>query len=157
MPASPRWARRFFTDDDLAAIAQSVVEAEATTSGEIRVHVEPHVPRRRFARPGDPLERAKELFTTLGMERTRERNGVLIYLAVKHRKLAIVGDEGIHARVSDEYWRRVRDLMVGMLRSGRLRDGIVAGVREVGRVLAQHFPHRPDDVDELPDNVSLGP
>ena len=157
MSSHPRWSRKFFTDEDLATIAHAVVETEATTSAEIRVHVEPHVPRRRFLHPGDPLERAKEVFAMLGMHRTRDRSGVLIYLAVKHRKLAIIGDEGIHVRVSDDYWAGVRDLMVGMLRSGRLREGIVGGVREVGRVLAEHFPHRPDDVDELPDDVSLGP
>ncbi|PYM19284.1 MAG: hypothetical protein DMD81_04090 [Candidatus Rokuibacteriota bacterium] len=156
MADHPRWARRYFTDDDLAEIAHSVVEAEAITSGQIRVHVEPHVPRRRFAWPGHPLDRAKQVFVALGMDRTRQRNGVLIYLAIKHRKLAIVGDEGIHAHVRDEYWERVRDLMITTLRDAGLRAGIVAGVREVARVLAEHFPHRPDDTDELPDDVSLG-
>jgi uncharacterized membrane protein len=151
----PRWAREFLTHDDLEAIKQSVVEAESRTSGEIRVHVEPRVPRRRFGRRGDPLERAKEVFAKLGMHRTRERHGVLIYLAVKDRKLAVIGDEGIHVRVTDDYWQSVRDLMVDRLRSGPLSAAIVAAVGEVGRVLAEHFPRRPDDTDELSDEVSL--
>jgi uncharacterized membrane protein len=152
----PRWARRFLTPEDLEAIKRRVIDAEARTSGQIRVHVEPRVPRRRFGRPGDALERARQVFTRLGMHLTRERHGVLIYLAVKDRKLAIVGDEGIHARVSDDYWLSVRDLMVERLRRGPLGAGIMAAVEDVGGVLAQHFPRRPDDMDELPDDVSLG-
>jgi uncharacterized membrane protein len=152
----PRWARRFLTPGDLETIKQSVIDVESRTSGQIRIHVEPRVPRKRFGRPGDPLERAKQVFTRLGMNRTRKRHGVLIYLAVKDRKLAIVGDEGIHARVSDDYWVSVRDLLVERLRRGPLGAGIVAAVEDVGGVLAHHFPHQPDDVDELPDDVSLG-
>jgi glycosyltransferase involved in cell wall biosynthesis len=71
-------------------------------------------------------------------------------------ELAIVGDEGIHRRVGDDYWARVRDLMLDGLRAGAARDAIVAGVAEVGRVLGEHFPRRPDDTNELTDRVSLG-
>src|SRR5712692_389861 len=124
----PRWARQFLTHEDLEKIKQSVIDAESRTSGQIRVHVEPRVPRTRLLRRGDPLERAKDVFTKLGMHRTRERHGVLIYLAVKDRKLAVIGDEGIHTRVSDEYWESVRDLMVERLRGGLLVAGIVAAV-----------------------------
>jgi uncharacterized membrane protein len=88
------------------------------------------------------------------MHRTRHRNGVLVYLAVDDRKLAIVGDEGIHARVGDEYWARIRDLMVAHLRRGASRTAIVEAVEELGRALAAHFPRGRDDVDELPDGVS---
>ena len=90
------------------------------------------------------------------MDATAERNGVLLYLAVEDRKLAIVGDQGVHARVGDEYWRRVRDAMVERLRVGAARDAIVHAVLDVGQVLAKFFPPRPGDVNELSDDVSLG-
>jgi len=89
------------------------------------------------------------------MHLTAEHHGVLIYLAVEDRKLAIVGDSGIHGRVGDAYWQRVRDLMLAKLREGRPLDAVLAGIDEVGRVLAQHFPRRPDDRNELSDQVSL--
>jgi len=96
------------------------------------------------------------VFRLLGMERTTERNGVLVYLAIQDRKLAIVGDEGIHRRVGDGYWAGVRDLMIQKLHAGAGREAILAGVVEVGRVLAEHFPRRPDDTNELANQVSVG-
>ena len=89
------------------------------------------------------------------MHLTAERHGVLIYLAIEDHTLAIVGDEGIHRRVGDAYWAGVRDLMVTKLREGRALDAVLTGVAEVGRVLAEHFPRRPDDRNELSDQVSI--
>jgi uncharacterized membrane protein len=102
------------------------------------------------------MERAREVFVALGMHRTAQRSGVLVYLAVEDRKLAIIGDEGIHTRVGDDYWTGVRDRMVERLRAGAVRDALIGAVTEVGATLARFFPRRPDDVDELPDDMSLG-
>jgi uncharacterized membrane protein len=89
------------------------------------------------------------------MHETAERNGVLLYLAVEDHKLAIVGDEAIHARVGDSYWTAVRDAMVERLRRGEAREAIVHAVRDVGGILQKFFPRRPDDRNELSDQVSL--
>jgi len=152
----PRWARRVFTEADLEAIANAVRDAERRTLAEIRVHVERRVAHGLRRRTTHPLTRAREVFAALGMHRTTHRSGVLIYLAVEDRKLAIIGDDGIHARVGDEYWTDVRDRMVQRLRAATVADALAAAVTEVGATLAQYFPRRPDDVDELPDDVSLG-
>lgn len=154
-PRHPRWARRLFRDEDFDAIAEAVARAEAQTSAEIRVHLERRVHRLPWQRP-DALGRARRVFADLGMHLTAERHGVLIYLALEDRKLAVVGDEGIHRHVGDDYWQTVRDLMVGLLRDGRALQAVVAGVAEVGRVLARHFPRRPDDRNELSDRPSVG-
>jgi uncharacterized membrane protein len=151
----PRWVARFMTDADLDAMARAVEAAESRTSGEIRVHLERRVPRAHGTSDEAVLTRARALFNRLGMEHTRERNAVLIYLAIEDRRLAIVGDEGVHARVGDDYWLRIRDVMVGHLREGRNRDAILEAVADVGRVLGEHFPRRRDDVDELPDRPSV--
>jgi uncharacterized membrane protein len=150
----PRWARRLFSAQDFDAIAEAVARAEATTSAEIRVHLERRVHRLPWQRP-DALRRARRVFAHLGMHLTAERHGVLIYLAIEDRKLAVVGDEGIHRHVGDAYWEGVRDLMIGPLREGRALSAVTAGVAEVGRVLARHFPRRPDDRNELSDQVSI--
>ena len=152
----PRWARGVFTEADLDAVAAAVREAERATSAEIRVHAERRVAHGLRRRTVDPIVRARDVFVALGMHRTAQRSGVLIYLAVEDRKLAIIGDEGIHTRVGDDYWTGVRDRMVERLRAGAMRDALVGAVTDVGAALARFFPRRPDDVDELPDDVSLG-
>jgi uncharacterized membrane protein len=147
----PKWARKLFSDDDLDAIAAAVHEAERNTSGEIRVHLE-----RRLPRATDVLARAAHVFRHLRMHATVERNAVLLYFAVEDRKLAIVGDQGVHDRVGEAYWPRVRDAMVERLRAGAPRDAVVHAVTDVGLVLQKFFPRRPGDENELSDDVSLG-
>ena len=152
----PRWASRVFRRADLDAIVAAVRDAERRTAAEIRVHIERRVAQGRRPTP-DALARARDVFAALKMHETALRAGVLIYLAVDDHQLAIVGDEGIHARVGDGYWEEIRDRMVQRLRGGVARDAVVQAVAEVGAALAREFPRRPDDVDELPDQVSLGP
>ena len=153
-PRHPRWAERLFSAGDFTAMTEAVRRAEAATSAEIRVHLERRVHRLPLQRP-DALRRARKVFAHLGMHLTAERHGVLIYLAVEDKKLAIVGDEGIHRHVGDAYWQAVRDLMVRHLSEGRALEAVLAGLAEVGRVLAQHFPRRGDDPNELSDQVSI--
>jgi uncharacterized membrane protein len=148
--AHPAWVQKVFSPADLDEIAAAVGRAEAGTTAEVRVHLERGVPRGR-----EPLGRAQEVFRRLSMHRTRQRNGVLVYLALEDRKLAIVGDAGIHARVGAAYWAGVRDLMVRHLRAEAPRDAVVHAVEDLGRVLAEHFPRPPGaDPNELSNEVS---
>ncbi len=150
--AHPAWVLNLFRVEDLDAIARAVRGAESLTTAEIRVHMERAVPAGR-----ETIGRAQEVFRRLRMHKTRQRNGVLVYLALEDRKLAIVGDAGIHARVGDAYWEGVRDLMVGHLRAAAPREAVVRAVEELGRALAQHFPRGPGhDPDELANEVSTG-
>ncbi len=155
MAKHPKWARRLLSDPDFDAITDAIRAAEAGTSAEIRVHLDRQLPRRFFGTRVDALARARALFARLGMHRTAERHGVLIYLAVEDRKLAVVGDEGIHGRVGSSHWHGVRDRMVEKIREGAPREAIVAAIEEIGRALAEHYPRRPDDLNELDDQVSV--
>lgn len=148
MARHPRWVRRFLSDPDLDAIAAAVATAEAGTSAEIRVHLEARC-------PGDAMPQAVAVFERLGMQRTAARNGVLVYVAVEDRKLAVIGDEGIHQAVGGEYWRRLVDDVLAHMRDGRPREGLAHAVEEIGVALARVFPRRPDDRNELSDRVSL--
>jgi uncharacterized membrane protein len=150
MARHPHWVRSFLSNADLDAIAAAVARQEARSSGELRVHLD-----RRC--PGDAQARAVEVFGRLGMVRTARRNGVLIYVAVEDRKLAVIGDEGVHARVGDPYWVRLVERVGADLGGGRPGEGLIAAVDEVGEMLAQHFPREWDDRNELGDTVSLGP
>jgi len=150
MARHPRWVRGFLSEADLEAVAAAIAAAEATTSAEIRVHLDARC-------PGEPMPRAVAVFERLGMHRTAERHGVLVYVSVEDHKLAVLGDRGIHERVGQVYWDRLVQGVIAHLRERRHRDGLVHAVAEVGAVLRRHFPRRPDDVNELPDRVSLGP
>ncbi|MGH7307050.1 MAG: TPM domain-containing protein [Candidatus Rokuibacteriota bacterium] len=156
MAKHPSWTRRFLSEADLDAVTRAIKTAEARTSAEIRVHLERRVPRRLLlGRAPDVLTRARHVFQRLGMHRTAERHGVLIYLAVEDRRFAVVGDEGIHGRVGDLHWHRVRDLMGDKLRAKAPREAIERAVEELGQALAEHYPRRPDDQNELSDEVSV--
>ena len=147
----PRWTHALLDDADLEAVERAIEAAEAETSGEIRVHLERKLP----PGAGDALVRARDVFARLEMHRTAARNGVLLYLAVDDHRLAIVGDEGLHARVGQPYWDEIRDTMVDHLRRGAPRQALLEAVARVGRALREHFPRRPGDENELSDRVSL--
>lgn len=155
MATHPEWIHRLFTEADLDAIALAIGAAERGTAAEIRVHLEREVQGTAAGEPADALGRAQEVFLGLGMHRTAHRSGVLIYLAIEARRVAIVGDAGIHRRVGERYWASIRDAMVDGLRRSEARAAIVGAIGDVGRVLARHVPRHPGDVNELSDTVSI--
>lgn len=141
-------ASSFFTKEQQAQILASVREAELETSGEIRVHIETTL-------KGDVLDRAAWLFKKLNMDRTAERNGVLFYLAVSDRKFAIIGDAGINAKVPGGFWNEISEVLTKNFKEGKFTEGLSIGIVMAGNQLKTHFPHRPDDVNELPDEISF--
>jgi len=148
MPRHPAWVTEFLSDADLNAIASAVRQAEARTSAELRVHLD-HTCKT------EPVPRAIKIFERLGMHKTAARNGVLIYISVADHKLAVIGDKGIHERVGEAYWREIVDAVRQHLRAQRSRQGLEQAIVEVGKTLGHHFPRRPGDTNELPDEVSL--
>ena len=128
-------------------IVQAIREAESKTSGQIRVHIQ------RGKLEADPLVAAQKKFHRLGMHKTRERNAVLIFVAPRAHKFAVVGDQAIHEKCGESYWQRVVDLMREHFRNERFSDALVDAIRDVGGVLATHFPKRPGASNDLPDDV----
>lgn len=148
MARHPRWVRALLREADLDDVARAIAAAEARTSAEIRVHLDHRC-------PGEAMARAVAVFEQLGMHRTAARHGVLIYVSVDDHKLAVLGDQGIHERVGQAYWERLVEAVLARFRDRRPREGLLHAVGEVGTVLARHFPRRPDDVNELSDQVSI--
>lgn len=146
--------RKFFSRDEQRRIVAAIHAAEQRTSGEIRFHVERDVPKGEPAN-GDPYLRARELFGRMGMHATGERNGVLVYLAVRAQRFAIVGDEELHRRVGDGFWQDVAALMAARFAADDFAGGIEAGIARIGEKLREHFPHRDDDANELSDEISF--
>ncbi|MDX9728475.1 MAG: TPM domain-containing protein [Bacteroidales bacterium] len=141
-------ASTFFTPEQQATIVSAIAEAEHTTSGEVRVHVETSC-------KVNVLDEAAWLFKKVGMHRTADRNGVLIYLALKERKFAIIGDSGINAVVPAGFWDSIRDHMQQRFSEGLFAEGLSEGVLMAGEKLREHFPRLKDDVNELPDAISF--
>ena len=138
----------FFTEEQQAVILAAVKEAENQTSGEIRVHIESTCEE-------DVLDRTAWVFKKLGMHKTAERNGVLFYLAVKDRKFAVIGDAGINSKVPAGFWDDVKELLLKRFRDGKFTEGLSEGIIMAGEHLKKHFPHKKDDVNELPDEISF--
>ncbi len=149
MARHPKWVRAFLSDDDLEAVARAVTEAERHTSAEVRVHLD-------HSCNGDALQQAIKVFERLGMHKTAARNGVLVYISVTDRKLAVIGDRGIHERAGEAYWRGLVAAVRERMRQQQSRDGLIHAIAEMGRELGRHFPPRPGDNKELSDDVSLG-
>lgn len=142
-------AKDFFTKEQREDIRQAVLNAELDTSGEIRVHIETSC-------KGEVLDRAAFLFDKMGMHKTAKRNGVLFYLAVKHRRFAVLGDKGINSVVPEDFWDDVKHLLLNHFREEKFTEGLIEGISLVGNKLKDHFPYQTDDVNELSDDISFG-
>lgn len=130
-------------------VLDAIAAAELNTSGEIRVHID------KWCKT-DPLFKAKNLFIHLKMEETKQQNGVLIYVAMKEHKFAIVGDTGINTRVPIDFWDSTKDKMQSRFATGEFVMGICDGIAEVGKQLKTFFPYESDDENELPNEISYG-
>jgi len=137
----------FLTKKEEEKIIAAIQEAETATSGEIRVHFEKNLNK-------DCLERAQELFFYLKMENTKDKNGVLFYVAVDDHQFAIIGDEGIDKVVPDDFWESVKNIVVKEFAKGNNANGLVMGILEAGKKLQQYFPYQKDDINEISDEIS---
>ena len=140
-------ARQILNNEEDRRIVEAIKQAELNTSGEIKVHIENHC-------RGDVEERSLHVFNRLKMNETQQRNGVLIYLAVRDHKFAILGDEGINNVVEADFWTDIRALMVTAFREGRFADGLEQGIMRCGEKLKTYFPYQSDDINEIPDEIS---
>lgn len=135
-------------DDD--RVRAAIVAAEKETSGEVRVSVS------RFFY-GSVRRAAERAFDRLKMRATKDRNGILFFVVPSRRRFVVVGDEGIHAQVGQEFWDGLVAAMSGDFRGGKFNEGLIRGIAECGRMLAQHFPYNAGtDVNELPDEIDYG-
>ncbi len=139
----------FLTKAEEQEIVEAIGIAEKNTSGEIRIHIEKE---NTIA----PLERAMEVFRTLNMENTEERNGVIIYVAVKSHQFAIYGDKGINEKVGHDFWDCTKDVMANHFKNGNFKQGLIDGILRAGEQLKTHFPYQSDDTNELSNEISKG-
>ncbi|MCK9207781.1 MAG: TPM domain-containing protein [Salinivirgaceae bacterium] len=139
----------FLSIEQKTRITEAIKAAELDTSGEIRLHIESSC-------SVDVLDRAAYIFSHLDMHKTKERNGVLFYLALDNHQFAILGDAGINHKVPANFWDTIKETMLADFKDGKMADGIEKGIRMAGEQLKAHFPYQSDDVNELSDEISYG-
>ena len=130
-------------------IGKAIAAAETRTSGEIRVFIQ-------HGELDDVVAAAGDQFQKLGMTGTRERNAVLIFVAPRAQKFAVVGDEGIHQRCGDKFWQELVEAIGAHFQREDFTSAIVQAIEVAGERLAEHFPRTPDDRNELPNRVEEG-
>ena len=143
--------REIITEENEKEITEAIGQAEANTSGEIRVHIENNCPH-------DPLDRAVEVFAALHMHQTKLRNGVLFYIALKSHKFAVIGDAGINAVVPDNFWDDIKTNVLASFKNNDYAAGLVQGILMAGEQLRTFFPNAgAADINELNNDISFGP
>ena len=146
-----RKADNFFSEQEKEKVLQAIQNAERSTSGEVRVYVES---RCRFV---DPIDRAAEIFYNLKMDATEQHNGVLVYVAIKDRQLAIFADEGIYKKAGASFRKEEVSKMLQQFNKENYADGLATVVKEIGESLHTHFPYdATTDKNELPDDIVFG-
>jgi len=141
--------RKLLEAVDVERVKRAIAAAERASSGEVRVSVAPFF-------WGSVRRVAGKAFVRLGVAATKDRNGILFFIVPARKRFSILGDEGIHARVGQDFWDSLAGLMAERFRKGEFTEGLVAAIEEAGRRLAEHFPCDPSaDVNELPDDVDL--
>ncbi|MCU0360728.1 MAG: TPM domain-containing protein [Bacteroidia bacterium] len=142
------FARNFFSKQEQALVEEAIRTAETKTSAEIVVHLD----NLCF---GNPIRSAEKVFVRLGMHKTAERNGVLIYIAALNKKIAVLGDEGIYSKLEPDYWKKMVEQLIAEFKANHKAEALSASIMDIGNRLAEFFPRQHNDTDELSNKISF--
>lgn len=143
--------KKLFSEEEISSVVAAIKNAEMQTSGELRVFIES---RCKYV---DAIDRAKQIFSNLEMQKTEQRNAVLFYMAVNDRQLAIFADEGIHQAVGAEFWKKSVADAISKISEKNVVPGVVKALEQIGAALKEHFPYYKEvDRNELPDEIVFG-
>lgn len=135
------------SSSDQQEIVAAIAQAEKTTSGEIRVHIENN---NHIA----PMERAQQLFFALGMDATQLQNGVLFFICRKTKTVTIIGDQGINEKVPSDFWEETRNIVLDQFKQDAFKKGLLLGIEQAGKQLQQFFPLTKENNNELTNEIS---
>lgn len=132
----------------MASLIEAIQTAEENSTGEIRVHIDSNTENKN-------AKVAFEVFQSLGMENTLERNGVLFHVNFEQRYLTIIGDEGIHKKVSQKFWDHLHDYITQEFAKGKYHDALKSAILETGIELKKHFPVSGSNANELSNEITF--
>jgi uncharacterized membrane protein len=151
MPFFKFKAEAFLTKEEAATVVAAIRNAESLTSGEIRVYLET---KNKYV---NPMDRAKEVFNELDMEKTALRNGVLVYVATQDKEIVVLGDKGIYEILPSQTWNDIVKQLANNFAKKNHVQGLVIAVTQISEILHQHFPYDEKvDKNELPDEIIFG-
>lgn len=149
----PKILYNYFTDDELLRISTKIKEAEKTTAGEIAVSIREY---KTFFEGKKPLRQlAEKEYMRLGINKTREGTGVLIFLLLSEKQFYILADDNINKFTGEKVWTDIKEVMEEKFVRGEFCKGILFAIEEIGKILAHHFPIRPDDKNEISNRVII--
>lgn len=144
---------KFLDDDELLRISKKIKSEERHTAGEICVSIKE---TRSFQQRNKSVRKlAEEEFFKLGIDKTRDKTGIIIFFLLEAREFYILADEGINKKVPENTWDKIKDEMQEHFTEGKFSEGIIHGVERVGKILSEHFPIKPDDTNEISNRVIL--
>ena len=149
----PKILQNYLNDDELLRISNKIKEAEKKTAGEIAVNIREY---KSFFEGKKPLRQlAEKEYIRLGVNKTKEGTGVLIFLLLSKRQFYILTDDIINKLTGEQVWADIKNIMQEKFVRGEFCKGILFGIDEIGKILAQHFPIRPDDKNEISNRVVI--
>lgn len=140
--------KNILSKTDQQEIINAINQAEGKTSGEIRIHIE-----NQNNKP--PLERAKKVFYLLGIDKTQKQNGILFFVCLKSKSLAIIGDKGINEKVPAEFWEQTKNTVLEKFKQGEFKKGLILGIEQTANQLEQFFPLEKENINELTNSISI--
>jgi len=147
------YIKKYLSNEDLDSITNHIAEIEKFTSGEIRICF------KRYTAWADRKLTSRELaikeFHKLGMQNTKDKTGVLIFVLFKDRKFEVVADKGINDKISEEKWTVITNHLINEFKSGNYKAGIIKSLEEIKEVLAKEFPRKDDDTNELSNDIVI--
>jgi len=143
----------YLSDDHLNIITDEIAKTEKGTSGEIRLCIR----RKRglLEKKLSPREIALKEFVRLNMHKTLDKTGVLLFLLLDERKFEIVADDGIDSKITSQKWEEISSSLISNFEKGEYLSGILSGIQKIGEILTREFPIKPDDKDELSNEIVI--
>ena len=139
----------FFSDIESEQLVNKISELEQKTESEIRIHIEDVCEESAF-------DRAVEVFQKLGMQKTKDKTGILIYLATQDKKMAVLGDKGINEKLENNFWDSIIEKMKVKFQTQGVSSGLELGLELIGQKLIEYFPERGTPSNQLPNDISYG-
>lgn len=148
----------FLSREEIEKVNSAVKNAEKKTAGEIKIVVV------QKSTEGDlPLdqtiekvrERARKEFFELGLDHTRDNTGVIILISLDERQVVVFGGQAIYEKIEAGEWIEHVRVIIDGIKSGAPAVGIIEAVKQIGELLAEHLPIKPDDIDEISNEIVL--
>lgn len=138
----------FLTDKEIATLVDTIQTAEDLTSGEIRVHID-------STTLDHNAKVAWDVFRSLNMDQTKERNAVLFHVNFEQKYLTIIGDEGIHRKVRQAFWDQLHDEITTGFANNKYCEALQNAILKTGNELKKYFPIKGENKNELPNEISF--